>query len=109
MVAPDMNGEGYEWMRDSMVRSMDGNYVYNHGPGSASLQIMLELVQETLPSWDLLDQKPSVGQAPPRENATVPSSQGGGLGGIFGAPARPTTERGAAAGDFGGPSNADRI
>ena len=30
------------------------------------------------------------------------------LGGIFGAPARSTNERGAG-GDFGGPSNADRV
>ena len=104
--ALDMNGEGYEWMRQN-GKKYGWQYVYNHGPGSAHFKYVGTGAGST-PKLGSPGQKPSVGQAPPRENTTVPSSQGGGLGGIFGAPARSTNERGAG-GDFGGPSNADRV
>ena len=104
--ALDMNGEGYEWMRQH-GKKYGWQYVYNHGPGSAHFKYVGTGAGDT-PKLGSPGQKPSVGQAPPRENTTVPSSQGGGLGGIFGAPARSTNERGAG-GNFGGPSNADRI
>ena len=104
--ALDMNGEGYEWMRQN-GKKYGWQYVYNHGPGSAHFKYVGTGAGST-PKLGSPGQKPSVGQAPPKENTTLPSSQGGGLGGIFGAPARSTNERGAG-GDFGGPSNADRI
>ena len=101
--ALDMNGEGYEWMRQH-GKKYGWQYVYNHGPGSAHFKYVGTGAGST-PKLGSPGQKPSIGQAPPRENATVPASQSGGM---FGAPARSTNERGAG-GNFGGPSNADRI